>query len=169
MYRPFRDPPRITPRKGKRVEEIGMKSRKLLAVLALVAAAALAFAVPAGAATVVTLEASLTGEKEVPGPGDRDGTGDAKIILKPAKERVCYVLRVDDIRPAQAAHIHEGNRNVAGPIVVELKPPTSGFSSGCTNAPRALIRDMIRTPAQYYVNVHNAPFPGGAVRGQLSR
>jgi hypothetical protein len=23
-------------------------------------------------------------------------------------------------------------------------------------------------PANYYVNVHNAPFPGGAVRGQLA-
>jgi hypothetical protein len=146
-----------------------MRSRKTLAVLVLAAVGALVFAVPAIAATVVTLEASLTGEKEVPGPGDRNGTGDAKIILKPAKQKVCYVLRADDIRPAQAAHIHEGRRNVAGPVVVELKPPTNGFSSGCTTASRALIRDMIQTPAEYYVNVHNAPFPAGAIRGQLSR
>ncbi|MBA3400981.1 MAG: CHRD domain-containing protein [Actinobacteria bacterium] len=27
---------------------------------------------------------------------------------------------------------------------------------------------IIDHPEQYYVNVHNAPFPGGAVRGQLS-
>jgi len=34
---------------------------------------------------------------------------------------------------------------------------------------RALAQEIIRNPAAFYVNVHNTPFPGGAVRGQLGR
>ena len=30
-----------------------------------------------------------------------------------------------------------------------------------------LIRDIAANPQNYYVNLHNARFPGGAVRGQL--
>jgi hypothetical protein len=65
------------------------------------------------------------------------------------------------------AHIHEAPATAAGPVVQGLTPPTSGTSTGCvTNA--ALAADLLAAPADYYVNVHNAPFPGGALRGQLS-
>jgi hypothetical protein len=30
-------------------------------------------------------------------------------------------------------------------------------------------KDIVQTPENYYVNVHNAEYPGGAVRGQLSK
>ena len=129
--------------------------------------ALLMLAGPVLAAPVVTLEASLTGEQEVPGPGDRNGTGDAKLIV--TRSRVCYVLRSDDIRRPQAAHIHEARRGVAGPIVVELKPPRNGFSSGCERISRALSNDLRNHPSHYYVNVHNRQFPDGAIRGQLQQ
>jgi hypothetical protein len=31
-----------------------------------------------------------------------------------------------------------------------------------------LLKDILRNPEEYYLTVHNAPFPAGAVRGQLS-
>jgi CHRD domain-containing protein len=150
-----------------------MKPRRLFAVLILAMLGALLVAVPvAGAAPVAILEANLTGEQEVPGPGDRNGSGDALLTVQRAK--VCYTLRAEDIRPPTAAHIHEGRRGVAGPVVVELNTPRRVadavfFSGGCERIDRSLSRDLRMTPARYYVNVHNNPFPDGAVRGQLHR
>ena len=37
-----------------------------------------------------------------------------------------------------------------------------------TDLNKNLLKDILRNPENYYVNVHNAPFPNGAVRGQLA-
>jgi len=116
------------------------------------------------------LTAQLTGDAEVPGPGDPDGSGTARITLNQGQRQVCFDLEVFDIAPASASHIHRGEAGVAGPVVVTLGPPTSGASSGCViGVNRALIRQIRRSPEQFYVNVHNADFPPGALRGQLSK
>ena len=116
-----------------------------------------------------TLTATLTGAAEVPGPGDPDGSGQAAITLNAGQGEICYELSVTGIAPATAAHIHVGTADVAGPVVVALAPPTDGTSSGCTNADPALIKAITKNPEQYYVNVHNAEWPAGALRGQLSK
>lgn len=115
------------------------------------------------------LQTSLTGAAEIPGPGDTDGRGTAQITVNPGQSRVCYKLSVSNIAPATMAHIHEGGPTVAGPVKVTLGAPTSGLSSGCVTVTRALALDILKDPADYYVNVHNAEFPGGAVRGQLAK
>ena len=112
---------------------------------------------------------TMSGAEEAPGPGDADGTGTATITLNPGQSEVCFELTVANIAPATAAHIHRAPEGVPGPVVVGLAPPTSGSSTGCVTAPRDLISDIIQTPSAYYVNVHNADFAAGAVRGQLSR
>ena len=44
-----------------------------------------------------------------------------------------------------------------------------GSTEGCTSGQdAAALQAIIDGPAGYYVNVHNADFPGGAVRGQLA-
>jgi glucose/arabinose dehydrogenase len=115
--------------------------------------------------------ATLTGEAEVPGPGDPDGGGMASITVNLSKRQVCFDLMVENIAPATAAHIHVGAPDVAGPVVVPLNPPpTSGSSSGCANnVERRLLRNIIAHPEEYYVNVHNADFKDGAIRGQLMK
>ena len=114
--------------------------------------------------------ATMTGPAEVPGPGDPDGTGTVSLRLNHGQREVCFELQVSGIAPATAAHIHQGAVGVAGPVVVTLAPPTSGSSSGCVqDVDRALIKEIIRHPEAFYVNVHNATFPEGAIRGQLSR
>lgn len=114
------------------------------------------------------LRSSLTGLQEVPGPGDPDGTGTAIVRATPTESRVCWTLSVRDIDPATAAHIHRGAAGTAGPPVVTLGTPgADGRSEGCVTVERALAHEIANRPFEYYVNVHNAAFPAGAVRGQL--
>jgi hypothetical protein len=111
----------------------------------------------------------MTGAAERPGPGDPNGTGTATFRVNPGKKQICYTLTVSNIAPATAAHIHLAPPTAPGPVVVPLTAPTTGTSSGCATVTRNVALAIIKNPANYYVNVHNAPFGPGAVRGQLTR
>jgi hypothetical protein len=153
---------------------MALKSRRLFAAVVLAMLVALVLTIPAiaggtsGDGPLATLRAHLQGEKEVPGPGDRDGSGTA--VVKVFQKKLCYTLRVEDIQLVDlAAHIHLGLRDEAGPVIVTLEPPTGGSSSACTPITRALSLELREHPTRYYVNVHNERFPDGAIRGQLHR
>lgn len=116
------------------------------------------------------LSTSLTGAAEVPGPGDSDGTGTASITLNQGQGQICFEITVSNIATATAAHIHEAPAGQAGPPVVTLNPPpASGSSKDCVTADAELIKRIRQNPENFYINVHNAEFPDGAVRGQLSK
>ncbi len=140
-------------------------------IIATAAAATLLAVTPALAGPdkqgATVFQVTLQGENEVPTLGDLDGTGRATIRINPRKGEICFQLRVAGIAPATAAHIHEAPAGTAGPVVVGLTAPTSGTSKGCVAISTARAQEIIDDPADYYVNVHNAPFPGGALRGQL--
>ena len=141
----------------------------------LTAATAAALAALAPAAGVAAQEGGrpisvqMTGAAERPGPGDPDGSGTATFRVNPGQGRICYTLTVRDIEPARMAHIHRAPPTDPGPIVVHLEAPADGSSEGCVSVDRVLAQEIIRFPQRFYVNVHNQPFPGGAVRGQLGR
>ncbi len=140
--------------------------RRILFISALALVSVVAFTGPA-AADFEAIGTVMTGEEEAPNPGDPDGIGFAFFTLNSDTGEVCYRLRAQRIEPARAAHIHVAPPGEAGPVVVGLAPPTNGRSSGCTMADPDLVQDIIDNPEEYYVNVHNAPYPGGALRGQL--
>lgn len=125
---------------------------------------------PPGAVSdqVVFENIPLTGAAEVPGPGDDEGDGFANVFLEPGNGQVCYDISVNGIDAPTAAHIHEGTADVAGPPVVTLAPPTEGAIDGCEPVDTTLIERIEADPAGFYVNVHNAAFPDGALRGQLA-
>jgi hypothetical protein len=106
---------------------------------------------------------ALSGANEVP-PADPDGTGTARIFLHQGRGQVCFIIQVSNIGPVVADHIHPGVAGVNGPAVVDFGGSLSGCVSGVDPA---LIGDIIANPSAYYINVHTAEFPGGAVRGQL--
>lgn len=129
-----------------------------------------AFGLAAPAHAQESYSADLTGGAEVPGPGDPDGIGIATFDWDEEQEQLCYALSIDDIDPATAAHIHRGAAGEAGPPVVTLDTPgADGGADGCMEIAPALRREIRNNPADFYVNVHNEPFPAGAVRGQLER
>ncbi len=137
----------------------------LAASAALIATAAMAQPAKGGSRTFTT---TLTGAAEVPGPGDTDGTGSASVTVDVPNKKICYELTVSGIEPATAAHIHVGAAGVAGGVVVPLEAPTDGSSEACIeNVDADLVAKILARPNQYYVNVHNEPFPSGAIRGQL--
>jgi hypothetical protein len=139
---------------------------KMLATMATAACALmLAGAAPAPGGSA-TLSATLSGATEVPGPADPDGSGSASITF--ADGNVCFHIVARDIAPATMAHIHGGAAGAeGGPPVVRLGTPTSGEARGCVAAPPAIVEAIKANPSAYFVNVHNAEFPGGAIRGQL--
>ena len=148
-----------------------MQARRWLAVLTLVVLGGWLLAVPVSAAVVpVSLAANLKGANQVPkGSGDPDGSGSAFVNVAPGK--VCYTIRVQNIKlPATEAHIHKGAKGVNGDVVVTLKPPDqSGISGSCTAVKPALSKQIQNNPANFYVNIHNKQFPEGAIRGQLQK
>ena len=114
-------------------------------------------------------KATLTGDAEVPGPGDPKGSGTVVVTLKPDTGEVCYELSVANIEEATAAHIHKGAKGEEGQVEVALAVPKTGTAKGCTKADVVVIEAILQDPTDYYVNVHTAAFPKGAVRGQLSK
>jgi hypothetical protein len=131
-------------------------------------ALALLTGAPVATAAEMKTTARLTGAAEV-SPGDTKGSGTVQVTLNPGKGEVCYDLTVKDIQEATAAHIHAGTAGQDGPVKVALDAPKTGSAKGCKSADAAVIKAIMEHPANYYVNVHNAAFPKGAVRGQLSK
>ena len=117
-----------------------------------------------------SVSTSLSGSEEVGlDGGDPDGTGFAELILNQGQGTITYTITVAGIAAATAAHIHEAPAGSNGPVVKGLMAPTNGTSSGTVQLSKEKIKEIRKNPEDYYVNVHNAAYPSGAVRGQLSK
>jgi hypothetical protein len=115
-----------------------------------------------------TLYVSMTGIQEVPGPGDPDGNGTVELRVVPSSGSVCWNLYVRAIGPVTATHIHRGAAGSAGPPVVTMTTPdAAGHSRGCAQVDQQVARTMVLAAQDFYVNVHTADHPQGAIRGQL--
>jgi hypothetical protein len=121
--------------------------------------------------------------------GDPDGRGEFYIFGIDSVGSVdnskvlCYNLQVQRIGELEltpgsgrAAHIHKGKVGENGPVVANLGWPQDGQSADCLDARLrpaqfplgdAVVADILANPGDYYVNVHNAEYPAGAIRGQL--
>lgn len=103
--------------------------------------------------------------------GDPDGSGGATVLIRDTT--LCYAFLVTGLERPTLAHIHEGAAGINGPLVVIFKLPETGnpgATSGCVlDVDATLLNNIRQNPAGFYVNVHSVAYPGGAVRGQLSR
>ncbi len=123
------------------------------------------------------LIAVLDGDQEVPGPkpvGDPDGHAIA--FVRVSHSKVNFAFSWNGIGAPTDGHIHQGAAGVNGPVVVPLFSAPGGLPASITGVAGVvsdvkpdLTRSIRRTPSSFYVNLHTAEFPGGAVRGQLFR
>ena len=114
------------------------------------------------------LTAQLSGSNVVPGPGDSDGEGTASITLNPGQGEITFNISVSKVDNITGIHIHKGDATSNGPVVVPFT--SSGELSGTVkDVDKDLIQDILKNPSGYYVQVHSTDFPGGAIRGQLSK
>lgn len=153
----------------------------LAAVSAIVAVMTMAIASPAEAWTPPKLTFPLNGS-QVPGGGDPDGRGWARLEFHPVKESVCFRVnwsRLDGV--VTAMHIHEAPAGEIGGHFIDLfnDEHFSGHrnvlqacvkvqSHDPNHPPRQLIRQVINHPERFYLNIHSSAFPDGAIRGQLN-
>ncbi|MEU5975098.1 CHRD domain-containing protein [Streptomyces sp. NPDC047315] len=124
----------------------------------------------------VSFVAKLSGANEVPVPrgpavNDPDAAALAHVTVK--GDRVTYSLQWKNVVPG-LGHIHQGKSGQNGPVKVGLfgtaMPDSVHSAAGQVALTDAKLAQEIRTnPAGFYVNLHSAEFPGGAVRGQLFR
>ncbi len=161
--------------------------RTFRSVLALMGAATLA-ALVLGSALAAgggrTISVPMTGAQE-PGGGDPDAMGTATFNINVGHETLCYTLSWTGIGGTDAdptndaiwgGHIHQAPAGVAGGIAIHLfgapmEAPTAYGStatvSDCVTVPREELVDLFADLENYYINIHNDEFPGGAIRGQL--
>jgi hypothetical protein len=152
---------------------------KSLRFAALALVMLLVSAIPAGAdteskITITTLDAldPVTGQVT----GDLDGRGKAEFTFDTVEGTICYEIEVEGIaepvEPALglgSAHIHlVATGGIAVGLEAEFQPDKSDEfkASGCVDS--VLIGAILNNPDQYYLNIHNVEFPGGALSGLLS-
>ena len=139
--------------------------KKRLVVLAIMAAAALPAIAIGATADKGTVTAKMTGKAEVPDKGAPGATGNASFTVDTGTGKICWTFtNVKGIDKPMASHIHEAGKGKPGPVVVPLGKAYK--AKGCTTS-KSEAGDVLEHPGDYYVNIHTAKYPNGAVRGQL--
>ncbi|HWF52728.1 MAG TPA: CHRD domain-containing protein [Solirubrobacteraceae bacterium] len=140
----------------------------MAAALALVAGVLVAVgsAMAASSTTPKQYTVKMTGAQEVP-KGSPTGKGTFKYQLVTKNSTLCYSLKWSGISTPFASHIHAGKKGVAGNVVIPLSAKAPVAQSGCLKVKKSLLLAIQKKPSNYYVNVHNAKYPAGALRGQL--
>lgn len=171
--------------------------RQAIAPLAIAASLALLAPPASAGHLNTVLKAEMDGFQEVGRrlvSGDRDGRGEGYVFgIDGNATTLCYLVQVEGIGEltqapggGRMAHIHFGERGRNGPVVVTIAWPQDGQAADCiaedrilpngspafardpaTGQPIVTVQDILNAPDQFYINVHNAEFPNGAVRGQL--
>lgn len=141
-------------------------------LLLLASAATLMLAPVAASAETVVLTANLSGANEVgangPGAGAPDGSGAFRVEINTETGDFCYTLYGEKIAAPTMAHVHTGAAGVNGGPVITMDVTGKG-SDMCIAVEPDKLKPIVANPSGFYVNIHTADFPGGAVRGQLTK
>jgi hypothetical protein len=128
------------------------------------------------------MKAPLTEVYDFPGPPDK---GEVGLSPDKARGRVCYDFQLRETDLPTETHVHQWPVRSGSAVALALHPrvgrpgqtrggPTDGRggyvgAQGCEQADGSLIDGLLADPGSYYVEVHTAQAPDGAVRGRLGR
>ena len=167
----------LTSRRSIRAASSGTRRWGLVRVLPVVVLAAfsvpavlVASGGPAGGTGGGIFTASLDGAQEVP-PTGSPATGSATVTLDAAETTITVDVTFSGLTggAVSAALIHVAAPGTNGPLVITLSgfpAATSGTYSQSFAITSAQVSDL--RAGLHYVNIHNATFPGGEIRGQLT-
>jgi hypothetical protein len=119
------------------------------------------------------LRAHMTGAQVVPsGQGAPAGHGNARVTLRPHKQKICFRVAFDSIGPRKGlnAAIYKGKKGQNGPLVQTLfegnsPSPVEGCAKNVASADMKAIR---QNPKSFNVDVKTDKYKqNGAIRGQL--
>jgi hypothetical protein len=112
---------------------------------------------------------NMTGAQVVPGPGDPDGFGTARLPNNSSTGTICWNINTELIDvPLTASLIHAGAAGQEGVVVLQLFGEVNNPDpSGCRSADPQLLRDLNQNSREFYLEISNFSFSGGAIRGQL--
>jgi hypothetical protein len=119
------------------------------------------------------LKAHMTGAQVVPsGQGAPAGDGNARVTLRPAKQKICFRIAYKSIGPTAGlnAAIYKGKKGENGHFVEKLfKGDKPSPVEGCArNVAKADIKAIRADPRSFHVNVKTDKYKAnGAIRGQL--
>jgi hypothetical protein len=115
----------------------------------------------------------MNGAQEFPGPGDPDGTANGSLTIDSSTNAISWDITYYRIAtPLTGFHIHPGMAGTSGSVLVSLGTTTTGGAGtlvGSTTTTATNIANILANPIGFYVNIHNGPFSGGAVRSQLPK
>ena len=117
--------------------------------------------------------ADLTGDTEVPGPGDPDGAGRIEIESAVNGEWCIDMEATGLTADVTDSHVHFGPAGNNGDVVIPIGEPTSTdgdtdtWDDVCVSVEDSLVAEILDAPEAFYANIHTSEFPAGALRGQL--
>jgi CHRD domain/PKD-like domain/Right handed beta helix region len=118
---------------------------------------------------LLTVSTTLSGASEVP-PNASTATGTVSGTFDKVTKQLLLTISFNGLTAnASAAHIHKGAVGVNGGVVIGFPVVPSATSGSFTyTGTLTTTQEADLLAGLYYVNVHNASFPGGEIRGQLS-
>lgn len=145
-----------------------MKKINLVWLITLFACFPASFAAANSASYLLT----MTGDQEVPNPGDVDGFASGILSVDDVTGEIAWNFTFADIADPTAMHIHGPNGSTGSPAGVFIGLGTSSSGPGLldgslTHAPLSDLSLILANPSDFYVNIHNVDFGPGAIRGQL--
>ena len=125
----------------------------------------------ASARAAINFSINLSGLNEVPATGSA-AAGGGFASFDPVLNTISVSVSFFGLSaPATASHIHVGAAGVNGGVIVSFVTNTPSATSGTIAGgpyafPAANVADLLA--GRTYYNIHDATFPGGEIRGQLT-